>query len=93
VTHTDKIKRSSLKAGEFAIISEPKECDIHKYMYRQYGIKALYDGRTNTGQWANMCQRCFDENGVGLGTGRGQRLYLESEIENDVVTENDDEEF
>ena len=35
---------------------------------------ARYDGRTIFGPWANMCQACFDTNGIGLGTGKGQKL-------------------
>ena len=35
---------------------------------------AAYDGRTRMGPWANMCEECFEEYGVGLGLGRGQRL-------------------
>ena len=38
------------------------------------GRQALYDGRTVTGQWAYMCESCFKQYGVGLGTGKGQRL-------------------
>lgn len=40
---------------------------------------ARYDGRTNFGPWANMCQRHFDSYGIGLGLGKGQRLVLEDE--------------
>ena len=32
------------------------------------------------GTWANMCQLHFESTGSGLGTGRGQRLVLESEV-------------
>lgn len=38
--------------------------------------KAAYDGKTNMGPWANMCKEDFKWHGVGLGTGRGQRLVL-----------------
>ncbi len=34
---------------------------------------ARYDGKTKQGPWANMCD------GVGLGTGRGQKLLLTKE--------------
>lgn len=37
---------------------------------------AEYDGRTDIGQWAFMCQHHFDQYGVGLGTGKGQKLIL-----------------
>ena len=44
----------------------------------QQGIKkpAKYDGRTNVGAWANMCQNHFFEYGVGLGLGKGQKLIV-----------------
>ena len=38
--------------------------------------EAHYDGKTILGPWANMCEQHFDEYGVGLGTGRGQKLIL-----------------
>jgi hypothetical protein len=37
---------------------------------------AAYDGKTIHGPWAYMCQPCHDAYGIGLGTGRGQRLIL-----------------
>ena len=37
------------------------------------------DGATHIGLWAFMCPACFSRNGVGLGTGRGQRYKRESE--------------
>lgn len=52
------------------------DCDIHTYDLGKPGVPAAYDGKTTRGPWANMCQPCFDANGVGLGTGRGQRLIL-----------------
>lgn len=41
---------------------------------------AKYDGRTEAGPWANMCQEHFDEHGVGLGLGRGQMLEVQPKI-------------
>jgi len=41
--------------------------------------EAHYDGRTLFGPWANMCEKCFQFNGIGLGLGRGQRLILDKE--------------
>lgn len=38
--------------------------------------EAEYDGKTTTGPWANMCKKHFATYGIGLGTGRGQRLVL-----------------
>lgn len=37
---------------------------------------AYADGKTITGPWANMCGSHFEAHGVGLGTGKGQRLVL-----------------
>jgi len=37
---------------------------------------ALYDGKTTAGPWAWMCGLHFAVWGVGLGTGKGQRLVL-----------------
>ena len=31
------------------------------------------DGLTRYGHWALMCPECFDQEGVGLGTGLGQK--------------------
>lgn len=39
-------------------------------------VNAEYDGRTTSGQWANMCALDFAAFGVGLGTGKGQRLVV-----------------
>lgn len=35
---------------------------------------AAYDAKTRMGPWANLCQVHYEAFGVGLGTGRGQRL-------------------
>lgn len=36
------------------------------------------DGKTTSGPWAIMCMACFFINGVGLGSGRGQRYDVET---------------
>jgi len=59
------------------------ECDIHKYELNTTGVTAHYDGKTVKGPWAYMCEGCFTSHGIGLGTGRGQRLYVEGEDMND----------
>lgn len=38
-----------------------------------------YDARTFDGRWAFMCQAHFEEHGIGLGLGKGQRLVLKVE--------------
>ena len=35
---------------------------------------ANYDGRTTFGAWAFMCDAHFQQYGVGVGTGHGQKL-------------------
>ena len=39
---------------------------------------ASYDAKTTSGPWAYLCEDCFQEMGVGLGTGKGQRLKVRS---------------
>ncbi len=55
-------------------VGELPDCD----MCDQIGVTrdAEYDGATVMGPWANMCGEHFGRYGVGLGTGRGQRLVL-----------------
>lgn len=52
------------------------DCDICKYVDRPTNKiePAAYDGKTKDGPWANMCETHFQQYGVGLGTGRGQKL-------------------
>lgn len=38
------------------------------------GTPASYDGKTDSGPWAFMCETHFKIYGTGLGTGKGQRL-------------------
>jgi len=40
------------------------------------GFEAHYDGRTDRGPWAYMCESHFNSRGMGLGTGRGQELIV-----------------
>lgn len=37
---------------------------------------AAYDGKTDFGPWAYMCEAHFCKFGAGLGLGKGQRLVL-----------------
>lgn len=39
-------------------------------------VPAEYDGKTTSGPWAYMCEVHHLNYGVGLGTGRGQKLVL-----------------
>lgn len=80
VLHTTCFQRVSLIKFGYCIIytmtkdsttvSAPKECDI-------CDREADYDGKTKMGAWAYMCQKHFEKLGVGLGTGRGQKLEVE----------------
>lgn len=49
-------------------------CDICKAIGTT--TEAHYDGKTIHGPWAYMCEAHFKLQGVGLGTGKGQRLIL-----------------
>ena len=41
------------------------------------GDPAVYDAKTKSGPWANLCEKDFKVHGLGkLGTGYGQRLVL-----------------
>lgn len=37
-------------------------------------VLALYDAKTRQGPWGFLCQAHFDQVGVGLGLGKGQKL-------------------
>jgi hypothetical protein len=37
---------------------------------------AKYDAKTKTGPWAYLCETHYQEYGIGLGTGLGQKLVL-----------------
>ena len=52
------------------IVAELPKCDF-------CSSKAAYDGKTRFGAWANMCEYHFVQHGIGLGTGKGQRLVLD----------------
>lgn len=60
--------------GDTAYILHPEYCDLCKSQGLQ--VQAVYDGKTVHGPWAYMCEEHFGAMGVGLGTGRGQRLIV-----------------
>lgn len=41
--------------------------------------RAHYDGKTDLGYWANMCESHFESFGIGLGMGKGQKLKVANE--------------
>lgn len=58
-------------------ITEKRTCDVHEYEKGEPGVTASYDAKTKTGQWANVCEQCFNTHTAGvLGTGKGQRLVM-----------------
>ena len=62
------------QAGDSVRMKNIPECDICKYENGKSGVPAAYDGKTQYGPWANMCEDHFKSHGVGLGTGKGQRF-------------------
>lgn len=52
--------------------SPPESCDFcgAAFEKKEYFV----DGQTQSGAWANMCNRCYEKNGTGIGWGTGQ-LY------------------
>jgi hypothetical protein len=48
--------------------SPPQACDLCREPLTDH----FYDARTRRGPWACLCHACFQEQGVGLGTGCGQ---------------------
>jgi hypothetical protein len=60
-------------------VKELPNCDF----CRMDGIEkpAKYDGKTEAGPWAYMCQEHFEAHGVGLGLGRGQKLEVQPKLD------------
>jgi hypothetical protein len=63
-------KRFAATKGREAVVSTMPNCDLCAN-----GTKAVYDGKTQMGPWAYMCERHYQNVGVGLGEGMGQKLY------------------
>lgn len=53
--------------GKSVEVQRLPNCDI-------CGEEAHYDARTKSGMWGNLCEKCFKKHGIGLGTGKGQKL-------------------
>lgn len=60
---------------EVKVGKQRKFCDLPKHGDEK--VVATVDGKTKMGPWANMCERCHHEVGVGLGLGKGQRLIYD----------------
>lgn len=61
---------------ETTVLTERPYCDVCALMGKR--IPASVDGRTRWGSsWAYMCEPHFEIHGVGLGLGRGQRLWID----------------
>ena len=54
--------------------SPPVSCDLCGSAFKGEFI----DGKTRMGPWGLLCVPCHIRNGVGLGTGRGQKYDLVS---------------
>lgn len=66
--------------GTWVRVDELPSCDLCS-MLGKYLNPARFDGATVHGPWAYMCEDHFKADGLGLGTGRGQRLILPNEHE------------
>jgi hypothetical protein len=60
--------------GITATVKELPPCDLCKETGGNSA--ARYDAKTQFGPWAYMCEAHFKLDGIGLGTGLGQRLVV-----------------
>lgn len=75
--HEVDSKVEDYPAHEAVAVSVLPPCDICRYVEnRIHPERALFDGATHIGSWANMCHPHMCTHGVGLGLGRGQRLLI-----------------
>jgi hypothetical protein len=58
--------------GTEVVVTNIPPCDFPHGL--QSSPPAVVDGKTKMGPWAYMCQAHYAAYGVGLGTGRGQKL-------------------
>lgn len=56
-------------------INPPKKCDDCGQPFDNI----MYDAKTMYGPWGNFCQKCFEANCYGLGTGLGQQ-YKKNDV-------------
>lgn len=58
-------------------VSAPVYCDFCFEGDKQ--VQASYDGKTKFGPWANMCEDHFNQYGMALGLGLGQKLIVKDQ--------------
>lgn len=70
---TDTTEEDQVEARVYNI---PKCQFVHMHMHEtDEGMPdAAYDFKTTLGAWAFGCESCFKLYGLGVGTGKGQRL-------------------
>ena len=64
-----------VKSKRKTYVGAPSTCDICNGAFK--GV--MYNAMTRDGPWGNICKSCFAFDGIGLGTGLGQRYVLEAE--------------
>jgi len=61
------------KSGTVAKVSEISQCNFCLN-------EAEYDAKTKMGMWAYLCKMHFAILGIGLGTGKGQKLEQDNPV-------------
>ncbi len=61
-----------MKPNEHANMSG--ECDMCRKKFKTDDV--FIDGKTQGGPWADMCEDCFEQHGIGLGLGKGQKYQV-----------------
>ena len=80
----------TLNKNEYTIVDTLPDCDVcfsSRLPEPHFNLEtARYDGATKpTGRWAYMCEEHFTAVGVGLGTGKGQKLILRDSDEHKAI--------
>lgn len=50
-------------------LNAPETCDICSNSFGE----VMFDAKTRSGPWGNLCVDCFNRYSVGLGAGLGQK--------------------
>ena len=56
--------------------TRPETCDVCSCPTEEEDY--FVDGKTTYGPWGIMCPTCFNEVGIGLGPGKGQKYDVET---------------